>query len=582
MCGILALMANKNQEVPLSLLNSSLKMMNHRGPDAIGAIQRHNLYLGATRLSHRDLSPKANLPLLDNATGNILCFNGEIVNDDSLKSDLKKRGYTFETSSDSEVILKGYAEWGHLIFSKLRGMFAIIIWDSSKQKLIVARDWFGVKPLFYGVSSQGILFSSEMKPLAPFIPFSLNQNRLAEYLTFGYVAPLETLFSEVFHFPKGHYLEMTEADQSLKLKKIIPNEIEHNLDQLIERNIVGYSKSDRVLGVQLSGGIDSAYITSLAKPHFKQLRSFGVDVPDTVNSERACQEEASRAFETEHLILEASNELFFETLSTTTKSLEVPIHHHANVYLYQLFKEASLTCQGLLTGEGGDEFFIGYKRYSLDPKRVIDTYTESHEALIRMQKIYPMMRQVYLSPERIQRLAPELNKHYPERSRLLFEHDGSQFVEKLIEHDQYFGLDSLLLRQDRLGMAFSLENRPPFVDIDIANILSRIPFHEKNSKVYLKNKLRNKMSNCFIDRKKKGFGIPLFEMLSTKEGKLAIDENILQSKFIKDITSSIGRDFEMNRFNHRDIESSKYLMRLIYLETWMREVLKPYQSLYKA
>jgi len=165
---------------------------------------------------------------------------------------------------------------------------------------------------------------------------------------------------------------------------------------------------------------------------------------------------------------------------------------------------------------------------------------------------------------------------------LLFENDGTHFVENLIEHDQVFGLDSLLLRQDRLGMAFSLENRPPLVDPDIANILSNMTFNEKKGKIFLKNKLRNKMNEQFIDRKKKGFGIPLFEMLSSIEGKEAIEKSIYQSNSLKEIVSKIGIDFEINRFQHRDIESSKYIMRMIYFDTWMREVLTPYQSLYKS
>ena len=582
MCGILALLANESQEVPQNLLNLSLRMMNHRGPDAIGAILRHNLYLGATRLSHRDLSSKANLPLLDKDSGSILCFNGEIVNDDSLRNELKAIGHQFETSSDSEVILKGYLEWGSLIFSKLRGMFAIVLWDSSKQKLVIARDWFGIKPLFFAKSLNGILFASEIKPIAPFLPLSLNQKRLAEYFTFGYIAPPETLFSEVFHFPKGHFLEIEKANQHFHFTKIIPVEDKQSLVQLIDRNIKGYCHSDRIIGVQLSGGIDSTFISSLARPYFNQLQSFGVNVPDVLNSERTYQEEASKAFETDHRILDASSKKFFEILPLTTKALEIPIHHHANVYLFQLFKEASMTCRGLLTGEGGDEFFVGYKRYDLDPKRVKLAFLEHKEMTIRMQKIYPLMRQVYLSPERIHRLTPELSKHYPERAHLLFENDGTHFVENLIEHDQVFGLDSLLLRQDRLGMAFSLENRPPLVDPDIANILSNMTFNEKKGKIFLKNKLRNKMNEQFIDRKKKGFGIPLFEMLSSIEGKEAIEKSIYQSNSLKEIVSKIGIDFEINRFQHRDIESSKYIMRMIYFDTWMREVLTPYQSLYKS
>lgn len=582
MCGILALVAQKNKKLPIEQLNLALQKLTHRGPDSLGGFHNETVYIGATRLAHRDLSSLANLPMIDHESGNALAFNGELVNDRTLRSDLINLGIIFQTQSDSEVILKGYQAWGTEIFSKIRGMFAVVLWDERKQKMIVARDWYGVKPLFYSKTNIGFLFSSEMRSVSPFLRVTLNEKRLSEYLTFGHVAHPETLINEIFHFPKGHITEVDLEMESLTFQKIVPSPNVESLADIISRNIVGYSKSDREIGLQLSGGIDSTFVLKHASPFLNEKLSFGVNVPDSINSELEYQNLASHAYKTKHFVLEAHNELFLENLLQTTKALEIPIHHHANVYLYLLMEQASKLCRGLLTGEGGDEFFMGYPRYQIDPLRIEKIFLENKDTPSRMQKAHPLLRQLYLSPERIERLAPDLVKHYPERTNLLFNNDGTKFINNLILHDQNFGLDSLLLRQDRLGMHFSLENRPPLIDPDIQSLINQMAKENLVGKKILKCDLLPEMGNDFVNRKKKGFGIPIFDILNTPAGKNIIEEKVLQSIQLKNYITQKGIYFEINRFNHKDIESSKYLMRLIYLDTYLQEVFKPYQESFNA
>lgn len=564
MCGFLVLLKSNNREIEKLKIQNVINDLKARGPDHQAVLQSNSSLFVSTRLAHRDLGDGANQPFKDLESRSVIAFNGEIINDFELRNDLIKKAVSFSTRSDTEVILKGYLQEGISFFSKLRGMFSFIIWDEFNKRHIVVRDWFGIKPLYHAMTEFGPVFSSLVKPMKQFLPISPNTDRFMEYLTFGHIAAPHTLFKEIQHFPKGK-MAIINSEFKWSFHELHISESKLSLDEILKRNIKGYLQSERKLGVQLSGGIDSTFILQESLNYTENLFSYSVIVPDEENSEEVYQRQALEKFKTHHFSLMAQSESFFSHIDQTIEHLEFPIHHLANVFFDKLFEKASQKSKGLLTGEGGDELFLGYKRYQYDRAFVSNVFSESIDPMTRMQKLFYKLRQVYISPSRIKMICPELCTEYPERLEVLFQRDADSFLEGLSSHDLNYGLDSLLVRQDRLGMAYGLENRPPLVCPDLISLNRKLVESHSIGKIDLKQRLGQNFNRDFIDRKKKGFGLPMGTWLR-KDQNYKIFENLNQLSFV----DNNELDREIKQLKSNDNESSKYLMRIYVLDRWLK------------
>ena len=263
----------------VEVLRKMTDAISHRGPDSDGAYSDGNVSLGFRRLSIIDLSDVAKQPMFNENEDIVLVFNGEIYNYQSLRETLVEKGHQFHSHTDSEVILHGYEEYGVEILNKLRGMFAFSIWDTKKKKLFIARDYFGIKPLYYTQNTKdgSLIFGSEIKSFLEHPKFikTLNKNALRPYLTFQYSSMEETFFEGVYKLKPAHYL-VFEGDQLSVEKywhndfKVVENDLKSNVEQIkqILKESVEYHKiSDVKVGSFLSGGVDSSYITALLKPN---------------------------------------------------------------------------------------------------------------------------------------------------------------------------------------------------------------------------------------------------------------------------------------------------------------------------
>lgn len=572
MCGIFGILKNHNFRLASHEVQNITNLLKSRGPDQQDHIDTDQFALISTRLSHNDLSTKASQPFQDVESKFVISFNGEIINFLELRDELVSLGVVFKTRSDTEVILQGYKRFGTNFFSKLRGMFAFIIWDPNIQSFIIARDWFGIKPLHFTKTNKAWFFSSTIRPLGVFEKLQANRSRYFEYLTFGHVARPNTLFKDIFSFETGKFAIVGQHTKEMVYQDIPITSSNAELNELIARNIKGHLHTDREIGIQLSGGIDSSFVMFEALKYKASVRSFSVDVPDKENSELIFQKQVLDKTKSINTMIEANADLFFNHFDKTTINLELPIHHLANIFLDILFENAAKDVQALLTGEGGDELFLGYKRYFFDQTLVDKIFSDDGNPRNRMNKLFPLMRQVYVHPERMKQISPDLTELFPERLNLLFANDSDQFLDSLVKHDHNYGLDSLLIRQDRLGMAYGLENRPPLLCPDLLRMNQELIAQKNIGKIYLKKNLENVLGDKFVNRKKKGFGLPIATWMRTKNA----DE--LFHNLEIDWVDKSELERELSQLRGSDNESSKYLMRIYALAKWEELLIKDNSS----
>ena len=371
MCGIAGVLSNSLSRS--DAMTIALKQLHHRGPDASGQWADDQIWMGHTRLAILDLSQAGRQPMSDQSDRYQITFNGEIYNYLELRAELLNAGYTFTSSSDTEVLLAAYAHWGVECLKKLRGMFAFAIWDRDAKTLFLARDRTGEKPLYYAAHQDRFCFSSELKALLMLLPHTpeLDPLSIDLYLHYHYVPEPRTPFKEVFKLPAGHYL-LVDDHRAIapirywSLDQIAPVEgdpaelIRAELDRAIELTL----RSDVPVGIALSGGLDSGGIAALAAPKYKDvLQAFSVGYsgsPDCDERQQA-KELANHLGLPFHEVELRSDELvdFFPQL---VRLIDDPI---ADIAAYGHFAVTQLAAQHgikvMLSGIGGDELFWGYE-----------------------------------------------------------------------------------------------------------------------------------------------------------------------------------------------------------------------------
>jgi asparagine synthase (glutamine-hydrolysing) len=503
MCGIAGIFNLNGEPVSPVILRKMTDAIAHRGPDGEGFYIDSFLGLGHRRLAIIDLSPAAHQPMMSPDGEYVVSYNGEIYNFQELRVELQARGYHFRSRTDTEVLLHSYAEWGEECVGRFNGMFAFVLWDRTRQELFLARDRYGIKPLYYTLQDHTFLFGSEVKAILahPAYCVRLDKEALLEYFTFQNFFTDKTLFAGVRLLPAATCMRISlgaaghgkperywdyrfgEAENPLEEREYL-EELNRLFRQAVQRQLV----SDVEVGAYLSGGMDSGSITAVAATQLPYLKTFtcGFDLHsasglEAGSDERDRAEFMSYLFKTEHyeMVLKAGD--MERILPRLAWHLEEPRvgQSYPNFYAAQL---AGKFVKVVLSGGGGDELFGGYPwRYyravvNDDFEDYIDKYYLYWQRLIPNKAIQRVFQPIW----------PEVS-HVWTRDifRDVFTHYAKELTrpEDYINHSLYFEaktfLHGLLVVEDKLSMAHGLETRVPFLDNDLVDFAMQVPVRLK-------------------------------------------------------------------------------------------------------
>ncbi|MEC3884391.1 asparagine synthase (glutamine-hydrolyzing) [Halobacillus sp. HZG1] len=593
MCGIVGIFNHKGIENP-SFIQEMMAKIHHRGPDNQGSYTNGEISFGFQRLTIIDVSENGNQPMFSEHERYMMVFNGEIYNFQSLKEDLLLKGHTFQSQADSEVVLHGYEEYGPEILQKLRGMFAFSIWDKVEKHLFLARDPFGIKPLYYTeeTTDGSFLFGSEIKSFLPHPGFrkSFNHEALQPYLTFQYSAMEETFFEGVYKLSPGHYMihdgknfniqrywepsyseEITDVSQAIE-----------KIQDVIEDSICHHKISDVEVGSFLSGGIDSSYVTSLLKPN--KTFSIGFEDYEGMFNETTLAQELSQMIAVENHKRFITAEDFFQAVPTIQYYMDEPHANLSSVPLFFLSELAKEHVTVVLSGEGADELFGGYDWYKSSPeqkvyekvpfmlRKSIATITSKlpknrittfltrggekiEEKFIGHAKVFrPEDAHSVLKPAYQQNLKPAdlLLKTYAKVS-------GANDSTKMQYADLHHWLPGdILQKADKMSSAHSLELRVPFLDAEVMEVASSLApslrANGKDTKYALREAAKSVLPEEWADRKKVGFPVPIRDWLRQKKYydlvKTSLTSETAQQFFHTDVLVQYLNDHYEGKGNH--------------------------------
>lgn len=549
MCGFIGYINGTNVIDHHQTIENMMNTIIHRGPDSGGIHTDDKVTLGFRRLSIIDLSDVANQPLYS-ADGNIvLVFNGEIFNFQELRKDLIAKGHTFKTHSDSEVIIYGYVEYGVEFVKQLRGMFAFCIWDKKNDLQLIARDGFGIKPLYYTnhTTDNTFIFGSEIKSFLPHPSFikELNKDALRPYLTFQYSSMDETFFKGVYKLPPAHYMLIQNSEKKIVQywdKKFHAKEapIEKYVEEIretVKESVEAHQISDVKVGSFLSGGIDSSYITALLRPD----KSFSVGFSDyeEMFNETNLAKDLSDTLNIQNERKYISADECFEALPKIQWHMDEPQSNPSSVPLYFLSELAAKDVTVVLSGEGADEIFGGYawyqssgkmKKYEKVPFGLRKVLRGIAEALPKNQYTNFLIKGGQTVEERfigeavvwdeedaLNVLKPAYKNGPSVKSitkRIYDEVPGEDDVTKM----QYLDLNlwmpgDILLKADKMSMAHSIELRVPFLDKKVMELAKNIPskyrVNDLDTKYVLRQAAHQELPEEWAKRPKLGFPVPI-------------------------------------------------------------------------
>lgn len=510
------------------------RTLRHRGPDGSGTWTNGDVTLGNTRLAIIDTSSAGHQPMLDPETGNCITYNGETYNFKSLSESI---GVKLRSGSDTEVVLHAYRAFGTDVFSRLRGMFALAIWDNQNRELILARDRFGIKPLYYYASNNFFLFASELRALIAtgLVPRKLSRAGLDSYLANGSVAAPLTIIEGVRQLLPGHYLKVS-ADLKTTIAKFAedcrqtstrPQTREEAVARLraeLEESVRMHLVSDVPLGVFLSGGMDSSALVALMSHVSEQKpKTFSVVFEETDLSEENYSRLVAQRFQTDHCEIRLRENQLLEMLPGAIAALDQPTMDGINTFVVsKAVKRAGVTVA--LSGLGGDELFAGYPSFrralklaSLPnaSKQVLRAAAgvgrHVLNASVQQQKFWALAGSDG-SPEEVYRISRQLFAN----SSSIKPNGNGDVVNKISQLElQGYMANTLLRDTDVMSMAHSLEVRVPFVDAKVVDYALSLPGEWKLDqrqngvpKPLLADALSNLLPRDFLARKKMGFTLP--------------------------------------------------------------------------
>lgn len=498
MCGIVGIFNLNGEPASPSALRKMTDAIAHRGPDGEGFYTDRFIGLGHRRLAIIDLSSAGHQPMIAVNKQVVISYNGEIYNFQELRAELQALGHQFRSKTDSEVVLNAWVEWGAECVDRFNGMFAFAVWDKREQKLFLARDRYGIKPLYYALWGNTLLFGSEQKAILshPSSRKELDAKALLEYFTFQNIFTDRTLLKRVKLLPPASIASFTLGGNQLEIKKywdynfsepenpVDPREYREELDRLIQQALRRQLVTDVELGSYLSGGMDSGTLTALAARELPYIKTFtcGFDLSSASGielgfDERFKAEAMSALFKTEHyeMVLKAGD--MERCMPKIAWHIEEPRvgQSYPNFYVAQL---ASKFVKVVLSGAGGDELFAGYPwRYyravsCADFEDYIDQYYLYWQRLVDNRYLKKMFANI----------SKEVSGVWTrDIFRDVFQNDNHHLStpEDYLNHSLYFEaktfLHGLFVIEDKLSMANSLENRVPFMDNDLVDFAMKCP-----------------------------------------------------------------------------------------------------------
>ena len=567
MCGILG-------SINLSFNDEILNLIHHRGPDSNGmfstAIGKHNAQLAQTRLAIVDLSVAGNQPMVSACSNYAITFNGEIYNHLNLRNKLTE--INFKGHSDTETILYYLIKYGIDGIKDFNGIFAFCYLDLKKQKMLLVRDFFGVKPLYYSLEKNNLVFSSEIRPIIKLKKDELDLDNLASLLRLRYIPSPNTLYKNINKLRPGHYAEINLQDKDINFREYafiseLPStknikydsallEYETKISEAVNRQLM----SDVEVGILLSGGIDSAIVAALAQKHSsKKLKAFTIGFEGLYDEDEiANAKETADILGLDHYSAKMSFDDFLTIFKETIRIVEEPLATTSLIPMYFLSKLASEHVKVVLTGQGADEPLGGYQRYQGEivsakiPRTLIkwagnlvNVLGIKNEKIIRASnslgekddvkrfvKVYSIFNEAEI--EKLLNIKEKksykaVNYYY----QLLNCKKKKKSVERMMAIDTRMNLsDDLLIYTDKITMNFSLECRVPLLDTELINFIESLPseFRVKRNKTKIIHKdfAKKILSEKIINRKKMGFQSPTdmwFKKYNSEIKKLLLNDN---------------------------------------------------------
>lgn len=557
MCGI-AGFTHRQHAAPSGRMEDVIATLIHRGPDHQGVFESSTISLGAARLKIIDLAG-GDQPMKSTDGDTVIAFNGEIYNHLELRGELEARGHRFSSRTDTETVLEAFLEWDTECFSKMRGMFAVALWTESTQRLILARDRMGIKPLYVARRGEDLYFGSELKTLFahPEIERTLSLAGLDAYLSLNYAAGTSTLVEGIDKLPQAHWLEWKTGKTRTERYWELPfggeqpwaaPEAEVELDRLLKLSVKEHLVSDVPLGVWLSGGIDSSTLLHYAaEASPSRLKTFSISFLGRSFDETRFIRQVAAQYGTEHEELDLNPEQDLTgAIDQFAYYADEPNADAGALPVWFLSKMTKASATVALSGEGADELFGGYltQRASMLAARFRSLPGPLLQFAAQCAECMPVSNEKISFEYKVKRFLegcrmPAARAHtfwggtFSDRQKQLlvratlpgaFDATLAQLTQAgdnlpaFLWFDQkYFLPDDILTKVDRMSMAHSLEVRPPYLDhriVEFANSLpSRLKIDGSRQKIVLKNLVRNKLPTEILTRKKIGFDIPAHDWL---------------------------------------------------------------------
>ncbi len=556
-----------------SVLESMMNTIVHRGPDSSGVYVDSNIALGFRRLSIIDIKG-GNQPMFNEDKTLILVFNGEIYNFKQLREDLENCGHMFTSNADSEVVLHGFEQWGGDVVNRLRGMFAFVIYNKADNSLFGARDIFGIKPFYYNITENSFIFGSEIKSFLQHPEFKkhLNQTALAHYLSFQYSPAEETFFKNVFKLPPAHYFtfkngEIKKERYYIPKFNTVPGVVDfyaEEIDKAICESVQAHKIADVEVGSFLSSGIDSSYIAATAK--VDKTFTVGFDSVDGNRyNEIGYAKQFAKTIGVENISKVITPEEYWSEFSKIQYHMDEPLADPAAIALYFVSKLAAEHVKVVMSGEGADELFGGYRIYQ---EPITKTYFDRlpfslRRVLSRICEHLPQIRGINY----IVRRGKTIEERYignanifskKERDSILKSETAKEvlgpkllcdkFYDEIANKDdvtkmQYLDINmwlmgDILLKADKTSMANSLELRVPFLDKKVLELALTLPLdcrvNTTTTKLALRKAAEKTLPQFTAQKEKLGFPVPIRDWLREEQYY-----NIVKEQF----TSSVADEY---------------------------------------
>lgn len=629
MCGIAgAFYYQQTQKEISTIVINAINQLSKRGPDSNGYVFNFPALLIHTRLAIIDTTDAAAQPFTDNSGRYTIVFNGEIFNYKELKKELIEKGIKFQSQSDTEVLLYLFITFGADCLNKLNGFFAFAIYDKLEESLFIARDRYGVKPLYYHKNEEAFYFASEIKALKQFeFKTELDKLSLRTYFQINYIPPPFTIFKNVFKLEPGYYLKISNKQfEKKQWYNIVPNKNEiitdtyeqakYKIQQLLDDSVQKRLISDVPLGCFLSGGIDSSIITALAAKHSPNINTFSIGYKDEKYfDETNYAQLVAKMHKTNHTVFSLSNDDLLSGLYDMLDYMDEPFADSSALAVFILCRETRKKVTVALSGDGADELFSGYNKHLAElqirnsgliekfiayGKSFWEIFPASRNSFIgnKLRQLQKFSEGYFLNKEdRYWRWAGFMSDEeamnyfnpifFNANNESLFRRRRKPIYTQLLSQSDNFNnylltdqtmvlTGDMLTKVDLMSMANSLEVRTPFLDYRLVDYVNRLPANykidKKMKKKILQDSFKELLPQELYNRPKKGFEVPLYNWFN-KELKSKIENEWLNDKIIEEqgiFNPQKIRELKKKIFSKNPGDSAATIWGIIIFQYWMK------------